>query len=322
MGKTLPILRVNPRAIDRVTGRAYGDDVVQRIKCRWYTGQPVVRIAAIGDGSCLIHSILKSYFPLYANDPSYNRRVKIARDLRRDLADSLSDDNPDYPGKTYYESFNDGIFLILEESDPSFSLERLKRNIDSSGFLGDEVFNYLGKTLGINNIIMTPYSEDLVQESGGELDTLYDPYNVFIGHVGGCHYETIGVLVEGKGIQTVFDIEDSFMVAYRGYRAFSEIRSEYNTIIGKLDIYQSEQIREFEQFGEFDSDDGIAAYLSSNSEYRQLRKYLDQAETIIEEAEALYRMTTEGSDRITLEEMLQLIDDITDVKNNVNMIVP
>lgn len=73
----------------RVGEPAKGDDVVQLLTTTWYDNNSVVRIAAIGDGSCFFHAILKAYLPSYQNNNAYDFRTRLVAKLRRDLALTL-----------------------------------------------------------------------------------------------------------------------------------------------------------------------------------------------------------------------------------------
>lgn len=297
VGGNLPFLHVNTVVTDAV-GRAIGDDVSQIIKCKWYEQYPVVRIAAIGDGSCFIHSALKAYSTPYANNPSVNNRVKLALDLRRDLAYTLQMPDPSNPSMSLYESFNNGIFPLLSEADTHFTLENLQKTINSSGWLGDEIFEYATQRLGVNVIVMTPTTTNLVQESGGDIDQLHYPYNIFIGHVGGCHYETIGIYIEGKGIQTVFDKNDPFMIAYHSWRTLDEIRSDLNTIIRKIQLYQANIIS---QIVGMDPNE----YLKTDPVFTDLRSKLFKVQKLYQKSQDLQDKAIDGSNMKTLMRLLK-----------------
>ena len=312
-GKMLPNLKVDPRRIDRRDGKAFGDDEIEEINCMWYRENPVVRIGTIGDGSCLVHSVLKSYYPPYAENPSYHVRTGMARQLRKDLANSLEQTDPDNPEMTYYESFSN--FQNFVGSSEFYELSNLKKTLDSDGFLGDEAFSYMSQRLGIDTVIVIPYTEDLVQVSGGEMDS---EYTVFVGHVGGCHYETLGVIIPNQGIQTVFDVNDSFMIAYRGYRVLSEIRSLYNNILEKIKIYQRDMTLSLPRSA---SDLEIRELLSFDDGYRILRQFLDRGEESLANAQQLYEKTTGGSDIETLDSMFDIRDEMNVLVESIRDIV-
>lgn len=78
LGGKLPFIAVSPPNNP--------DDVVQKIECLWYTENPVIRIACIGDGSCFFHSTLKAYNKEYQENSDYEFRVDFSAKLRRDFA--------------------------------------------------------------------------------------------------------------------------------------------------------------------------------------------------------------------------------------------
>lgn len=313
IGADLPYLPVNTGSTD-AQGRAVGDDVTQIIPCQWYQEHPVVRIAAIGDGSCFIHSVLKAYLLSYANNPAVANRVKLARELRRDMAFTLQLPDPTHPGMTFYQSFNNGIFVELSEGDKSYTLANLQKIINSPGWLGDEIFNYTTQRLGVNVVVTTPTTTDLVQESGGELDQLRHPYNIFIGHAGGCHYETIGIYIEGKGIQTVFDINDPFLIAYHSNRTLNEIRSDVNTIIEKIKLYQNDI---FQQAVGID----INEFLRTDDTFIRIKNQLADAKDIFARSQDLQEKAVLGSNMETLQQLLQNKDRVNQIQKSVSGVV-
>ena len=296
IGVTLPLLPVNTSVTD-ADGRANGDDVSQIINCQWYNQYPVIRIATIGDGSCFIHSVMKSYSTPYANNPSVENRINLALGLRRDLAYTLQLPDPQNTLRLY-DSFNNGIFPELAQNDRNFTLDNLQKTINSSGWLGDEIFEYATQRLGVNVIVMTPTSNNLVQESGGDIDLLRNPYNIFIGHVGGCHYETLGIYIKGRGIQTVFDMNDPFMIAYYSWRILDFIRSDINTIIRKIQLYQTDIAHQLVGFD-------LNQYLSSDSIFTGIKTKFIKAQKLFQKSQDLQGKTINGSDMKTLKQLMK-----------------
>ncbi len=167
---------------------APGDDAVQAFGdlVEWYPD--VVRIATIGDGSCFVHSTLKSYLPTYQENNAYDFRTEYASKLRRDLAYNLQLDDPDklrvsektivqratlgylngsgipndHPFLLNYETAANGVFISFYEqqeegfkrNDPmdipiDFSLRGLQDLFNSLRWLGDEIFGYIAQQLQI-----------------------------------------------------------------------------------------------------------------------------------------------------------------------------
>ena len=138
-----------------------GDDVVQSLNVPWY--QNVVRIADIGDGSCFMHALLKSFYQPYQDNNSYGFRTGLVDKLRRDIAYALQlpavfpDGEPipvdeetirqrrelgylrgviaeDFPYKINYETASDGAFpnIFLVQLAGEFLTDPHGRPIDFS----------------------------------------------------------------------------------------------------------------------------------------------------------------------------------------------
>ena len=57
----------------------------------------IVKISAIADGTCFIHSILKCYHDQYRENKLENFRKELAYEVRRDFITMLKEPNPNYP---------------------------------------------------------------------------------------------------------------------------------------------------------------------------------------------------------------------------------
>ena len=258
--KTLGLPMFQPRDTDRLpmlsvvydpaTDRGRGDDISEVISCKWYRQRPVVRIAAIGDGSCFFHSTMKAYLPSYANNPSYIHRSNYVAMLRRDLAYLLQTADAEAPGKTLYETAANGQWATMagfqreegteiadELGNPiDYSLDGMQRLLNSKRDVGTEVFGYVSKLLGVGINVMIATRSNLVPSDGGiDLEDVH-PYSIFIAG-NGYHYEVIGVQIEGVGIQTAFKADDPFMTAFHATSKLGDIRSSRNVAQTKLGVY-------------------------------------------------------------------------------------
>lgn len=57
----------------------------------------VVKISAIADGTCFIHSLLKCFHPEYMSNKNEKFRRDLAYEIRRDFIEMLKEPNPNYP---------------------------------------------------------------------------------------------------------------------------------------------------------------------------------------------------------------------------------
>lgn len=214
-----------------------GDDEVEEIQCTWYHEFPVVRIAAIGKGSCLFHSILKAYSKKYNQSRSYEFRKTMVKNLRTDISETLSMKDPKDPeGKNFYQTYEQGLWSSISLDDPNsmYSLKNLQQLMNSDIDLGDEFYGYISSILGIGITVFRATKFDLYPHLSIEKD-----FNVLI--VGnGKHYETIGIdrsidsqssgQVKSGKIQTVFSTTDSFWLAWKAQGKLMTLRSNLKDI--------------------------------------------------------------------------------------------
>ena len=200
-------------------------DTYQQLTVTWYLQDPVVRIGAIGNGSCYFHAVLGGYYPRYQNSRDNNFRMDFVQKLRRDIAYTLEMDDPLQPGQTMWETAVNGQFMALYEQQLlghvfeddfgqiiDFSLNGLQRLFNSTSYLGDEVYQYASDMLGIDIYIMRLTNKDLYVHLNTAKPDLVRKVVVISGN--GNHYETIGV--ERNGLfQTTFDQNDPFILAIK-----------------------------------------------------------------------------------------------------------
>jgi SAM-dependent methyltransferase len=220
-----------------------GTDVSEDIVVDFYDN--VVRIAAIGDGSCFFHSVLLSYYKPYQDNPSYKFRSELVKMLRRDLAIYLTTPSPipptkqikesmeeiakiknvEVPEARVYDTLNDGAFLDhylfeirdgLIETDEAgvkldYSLEGMQQLLNSSRDVGVEVYQYVADILGVNVFVMRGYTDkiEMITNTLKE-ETMDRPCVVILGNE--IHYEVVGVKTK-VGIQTMFFTDDPFIKA-------------------------------------------------------------------------------------------------------------
>ena len=200
-----------------VSNTGQGDDSKQKINVKKYPSGNIVRIAAIPDGSCLIHSTVKAFLEDYARS-DYNNRRNIAKLIRQEMAARLMVRKD---GKTFYETFANGSWLSLAiqqyigkvRNEPSFGfdagLKELQDKFLSDGYLGDESFNYLSYIIRFKIIIVMGYTDDIEFVVATE-DFNYDKCIVILGN--GAHYELVGEIINGQ-TKTIFDINDPFITS-------------------------------------------------------------------------------------------------------------
>lgn len=187
---------------------------------------PLVKIRTIGDGNCFFHSILNAIYPKYQNNPEL--RHQLAINLRLDIAKHIDKKNPE-TGLTYWESASNGNLVTLlidelfskdipEDFEVDYSVNGIKRLLNSTAYIGDEIISLASNLLDINIII--------IEESDNTIRKLVESFRstrksvLILGNQDKQHYETCGVL-NGNYIQTVFDSDDNFKSAFYNSFGFS-----------------------------------------------------------------------------------------------------
>lgn len=197
---------------------ALNDDKISTLACSWWNN--VVRISVIGDGSCLIHAILKACYNKYQEDGSAKYRSELTRSFRDQLAVYLED---------IYQTIGKGVFPSFAEQqllDPAlikggidYSLPGLQKLLKSSDSLGDELYKVIGEALEVDIYILRGTSKDLSPYINTSERDRSRRSVVIMGQ--GAHYETIGITTD-TGIQTIFNADHPFLVEIRKFQTDEE----------------------------------------------------------------------------------------------------
>lgn len=201
-------------------------DKVKKIDVNWWE-ERAVSIGTIANGDCMIHSVLNAYLAYYQSNPDVKFRTNFVKKLRQEMAERLEMPDPNYPGKTYYETAVEGQFVELYQQqqmglnieeligqDFDFSLEGLKNLFDSCSFLGDEVYSYFADLLNLDIYILRIDSEGLHVHANTYQEGSQRKAVVIVGS--GLHFETLGILRTGR-YQTVFLPNDPFLIKIRSF---------------------------------------------------------------------------------------------------------
>ena len=210
-------------------------DTYEELTVTWYQNEPVVRIGAIGDGSCFFHATLNGYYPGYQNNGDYQFRRRFVSMLRRDVAYTLQMEDPDNQGMIMWQTAANGQFTALYEQQlmgldfndifdypVDFSLDGMQSLFNSTAYLGNEVYQYASDILGIDIYVMRLTNRDLYVHQNTSVRGVVRKVIVISGN--GNHYETVGIerpngtdtgTDTGTMFQTVFDQNDPFIISLR-----------------------------------------------------------------------------------------------------------
>lgn len=156
----------------------------------------MVSIETIGDGSCLFHSILMSFFKPY----QFNQvdRKKYAREFRRNLASEL---------RKYYDKISEGQLYELSKSFPKLKLENMQKELDSSKSV-DQIYNeFISDIVNIDIYLLNAKNKDVnmvgtrnIYKNRVSVVILFTPGTGEIGH-----YELIGVMESERKLKLSFE---------------------------------------------------------------------------------------------------------------------
>lgn len=199
---------------------AINDDSYVPLEASWYNN--LVRIATIGGSDSFIHAVLKAFYPPYQDNPDASYRVSLATKVRNDLGRLLPEENPAYPGHTYWETTNNGSFpdiLIGQIENPAlvqrfggeYSLEGLRSIFRSKEPLHPEIFGYVSDVLGLDIYVLQSAGNDLVPFVTTHRQDIYRPAIVIVGKK--SHYDEYDVVAldTANGFETIFFPGDAFL---------------------------------------------------------------------------------------------------------------
>lgn len=197
-------------------------------------------IDCIGDGSCMVHAIMQSFYKRYIEANSFNERIDMADEFRRNLAEKLTEINPrDAEGRTYYESLGNGTIAEIGEDAKEFSLEEFFSHLNSREFLDNRVIEYIQIVLNKSiffvhekrdsdgNIISKDMYNYFFHPSGQKSICLYgiteEPEEEEDGKILVGHYDLLGVKENGV-MKTYFGPNHPFIKKLQ-----SRMREVYTT---------------------------------------------------------------------------------------------
>lgn len=165
----------------------------------------MIRIRTDMDGSCLFHSIAKAYFKPYItgklNDQDFNRKEFI-QNLRKDLSKKL---------KLDYDKISKGELPKISKEMPTYSLENMEKELDSSSSVSNIYNEFISNQLNIDLYVLDGIKKD-VYMTGTDDSLLYkDRKSVVILYLPG-HYELIGIMHHNDNIETYFSPDSPFIL--------------------------------------------------------------------------------------------------------------
>ena len=167
------------------------------------------RINSLGDGHCLIHSVLYGVSVNYRTGMMNGKKIDkttFAKSVRRVLSQRLNMIDPNDNGiKTYYETIANGEISNIgniengdEDENNDLTLSGLTELLLSNHYLGDEIINLLEKCFNVSIYILDNRTKNVVVK---QYTTFYDHCIVLLYN--NMHYDLIGLGVIVNGITKI-----------------------------------------------------------------------------------------------------------------------
>ena len=161
-----------------------------------------VKISAIGDGSCMFHSILQGFNKSYISGSAIQKRM-ICREFRDSLGAVLAEK---VDGKVCYDQLSRGQLRTLSRAIPDASLTEMQQALKSNEW-GDMRFIELISNLMELNIIILDYVKKDIYHTG-DFELLIKPRDTIIIMVtNNVHFDTVGVK-SASGVRTLFSYHE------------------------------------------------------------------------------------------------------------------
>jgi len=159
-GKPLSMLRSKEKSGNEI-------EATQILTVKWYTDERVIRISALGDGSCFLHAYLKGFHQGYQNDPNIRKRTDMVLNLRRDLAVRLEEDDPLYRDYARGRHYDDLIKAGYNEED---ALEKTYDAEEEGSITGYPYWTTVGDGKNVDLLTQEIIDPDIIKQGYDRAD--------------------------------------------------------------------------------------------------------------------------------------------------------
>jgi len=179
---------------------------VEIVQCNG-CNEEMVRIGAIGDGSCFFHAVLNGFYEPYQNEKSIVTKKRIVKALRRDLAEKLSEiaenGRTNYQNSVFPEFFRATLGKTIVDNagnNINFSKQGIYDLLNSDKYVGNELYKYVADMIGIDIMVV-----QITTTGIRYIDNTFSfsDRNVLVINGTTNHYETVGVK-RNEYYQTMF----------------------------------------------------------------------------------------------------------------------
>lgn len=177
----------------------------------------MVKVATIGDGSCMFHAIISSFFLPYRtgmlSGVPLDRREFVLK-FRKELADKLGQPvDMAEPSIKWYDTLGRSQLSDFSKTVTSLTLESMQAELRAGGAVDNRFNEFISNVLNKDIYILDIEKQD-IYVTGGDSDILYLNRDSIVLLYGSGHYELTGIKDPGSGVITLmFKPDDPFILA-------------------------------------------------------------------------------------------------------------
>lgn len=166
-----------------------------------------VSFKTLGDGSCLLHSLLFCFNKTYRKS-NVSERLKISRDLRNNLSKVLKEENK-ITKKTYYEELSRGDIGNISKEIPQMRLKYMEKFLLSNNWLDIFYLELISNQLDLDIYIIN--SDGSFYQLGDKEIFYKNRRSVIVKYIDQAHFEAVGLVINNKKVETLFNPEFSLI---------------------------------------------------------------------------------------------------------------
>lgn len=196
------------------TGHGPVGNYYAQIKWPQFQQWNLVRFSTPMDGNCFFHAISNSFFAPYHTETikgKHMTRHQIVTMLRYELSKKLSEPiSKDSDAPTYYDTLNGGNTSAFAEAVPEFTLENMRRELNSNRPLGFGYLEFIGNALEKDIYILEGRRCDIYATHELALTIKGNRKSIVLYYIEG-HYELVGLELEDGSFATHFNPNHTFI---------------------------------------------------------------------------------------------------------------
>jgi hypothetical protein len=172
----------------------------------------LARFETPGDGNCLFHALLNSFFIPYITGKLQETEVTpelLVKAFRKKLSEKLDTPRSD-GGPTYYQALAGGELAKQAIHVREYELPNMQKLLNSDAWIGYGYMEYIGDICNKDIYILEGHRHDLYVSDELRF-CIKGNRNSIVLYYCNSHYEPVGILDENNKFQTLFSPNHSFI---------------------------------------------------------------------------------------------------------------